>query len=971
MSSGPHSRLASEIYMAASMLDGGEREQYLDEHCPEPALRQLVESLLSADLPAPLEPGSQLGPYRILAKLGSGGMGSVYEALDSRLNRAVAIKILIRGRHALAPAALAREAQAASALNHPNIVTVYEIGSEGATEFIAMERIAGRTLAQTIGREGIEIREALRLAMQIADALATAHEAGIVHRDLKPGNVMVTERGLVKVLDFGLAKRIASEPAGADIPTATLTKPGRVFGTIAYMSPEQAQGLAVDAGTDIFSFGCLLYEMVTGHRAFHEEGDILTLAAVVGKEPRPARELTPGLPHGLHRIIETCLRKRRADRWRSMADVKLLLEQALDDLQTAAARPATGHPRRKRWLAAGLAALAGVAVAAALFWIIGREPEPANVPVLRRVTLDSGLSSFPALSRAGNLLAFASDRGHTSNLDIWVQQVGGREPLQVTHDPADDSEPDISPDGTRIVFRSERSPAGIYVIPALGGEEVLLAPGGRNPRFSPDGKWIAYWEGRELGGYLPGSARIFITAAGGGQPRQLGSEMAAALYPVWSPKADGVLALGRRDAGGDLEAGLDWWMLPLEKGSVGRTGALARLQKQGLAKPAWEMRIRPLAWHNEGSGRVLFAAGPADAEGAGDAGNLWEMEMTLGGEARGAAHPVTFGPGYHLEASISPGAERNRIAFANLDWNVGVWEAALDADRGLLRGDSGNVSGVFQMVTPSESYAAAPSLSRDGAILAFGSRRLGRWGLHTRDMTTGKEITLISNGTSGGLVSGDGKTVVYGDYAGNIFSLPRTGGKIAKLCGLCGAPMGVSLDGRKISYEPLKSEDLTMYDVAGGKSVVLAPRPPDTVLSGGRFSPDEKWMAFHAVQTRLGTTQVWIARIDGAPVPQSDWIAVTSGEFEERDPVWSPGGNLLYFLSDRDGFRCVWARKLDPATKRPAGDAFAVAHFHSARRSLQRIPGGAGMIGLSVVPGRMALAFGELTGNIWLEETSR
>jgi len=277
---------------------------------------------------------------------------------------------------------------------------------------------------------------------------------------------------------------MAPEQGGGENPTATLTRPGRVFGTIAYMSPEQAQGLNVDSGTDIFSFGCLLYEMVTGHRAFHEEGDLLTLAAVVGKEPRPAQELKPGLPHGLQRIIETCLRKRRTDRWHSMADIKLLIEQTIEDLQSPADAPEPARPRRRRWFETALAALAGVAIAAGVFWTIARQPsEPGTVPVLRRVTMDPGLSAFPALSRAGNLLAFASDRGNSPNLNIWVQQVGGREPLQLTHDPADDSDPDISPDGTRIAFRSERSPAGAYVVPALGGEEVLLAPGGRNPRF--------------------------------------------------------------------------------------------------------------------------------------------------------------------------------------------------------------------------------------------------------------------------------------------------------------------------------------------------------------------------------------------------------------------------------------------------------------------------------------------------------
>jgi Tol biopolymer transport system component len=963
MSSSPQSRLANRIYLAASALGGEERKRYLDGHCPDFDVRQLVEELLAADQPATLETGSRLGHYQILAKLGAGGMGCVYEAQDSRLNRVVAIKVLPPDRQSGAPNPLAREAQAASALNHPNIVTVYEIGREGATEFIVMERIAGQTLARMIGSHGIELREALRMAAQVADALAAAHEAGIVHRDLKPGNVMVTERGLVKVLDFGLAKRMAVDSASDQNPTATMTKPGQVFGTVAYMSPEQAQGVQVDARSDIFSFGCLLYEMVTGQRAFHEEGELLTLAAVVGKEPRPANELKPGLPPALERIIEICLRKKRIDRWQNMGDIKLLLGDALQDLANPAAAESA---RRRSWLAIPLATLAGAAIAGGVFWTIARKPpEIVSAPVLRRVTMDAGLSAFPALSRAGNLLAFASDRGNRGNLDIWIQQIGGREPIQLTRDDADDSDPHISPDGTRVAYRSDRAGGGIYVVPALGGEEVLLAPGGRNPQFSPDGKWIAYWEGRELGGYLPGSARVFVIEAGGGQPRQVGAEMPAALYPVWSPKADSLLVLGRRDADANLEETMDWWVLPLEKGPARRTGALAQFRKQGLVRPAWEIRILPLAWNADGRNRVLFAAGPADAAGSGDVGNLWEIELPPGDEVRGPAIPLTSGPGYHLQASISPVSGRDRMAFTNFEWKVGVWEAPLDAERGQLHGE-------FRTITGQESFVGAPSLSRDGRILAFVSRRLGRWGLHTRDLSSGKEITLVSSGLAISLVSGDGNTVVYCDPTGSIYAVPRSGGKVDKLCDRCGSPMGMSFDGKRIAYEPIESEDLTVLDATQRKSVILASRPANTVLSGGRFSPDEKWIAFHEIRTRLGTTQIWIARIDGKlPVPQSDWIALGDGQSEERDPVWSPGGSLLYFLSERDGFRCVWARKLDPSTRHPVGEAFAVAHFHSARRSLKRSPGGAKMIGLSVAPGRMMLAFGELTGNIWLEEKPR
>ena len=240
-----------------------------------------------------MDPGRRLGHYEIQARLGVGGMGTVYQALDTRLNRAVALKVLSpdkwegtsgRGR-------LMREAQAASALNHPNIVTVYEIGQEAGVDFIAMECVEGKTLGSFVARRP-PLRETLATAIQIADALAAAHDAGIVHRDLKPSNIMVTERGLVKILDFGIAK-VAAAGDSESSATQTLTLAGQVVGTVAFMSPEQAAGKDVDWRSDIFSFGCVLYEMVTGHRAFHGDTEIATLAAVIAKEPTSVRQFAP------------------------------------------------------------------------------------------------------------------------------------------------------------------------------------------------------------------------------------------------------------------------------------------------------------------------------------------------------------------------------------------------------------------------------------------------------------------------------------------------------------------------------------------------------------------------------------------------------------------------------------------------------------------------------------------------------
>ena len=287
--------------------------------------------------------GQALGHYRIEAKLGEGGMGVVYRAFDMHLDRPVAIKVL----RADATASTERrrrfqqEAKAASALNHPNIVHIYDISSSGGTDYIAMEFVDGKTLDQLIGKSGLALRDTLKYAIQVADALSRAHAAGIVHRDLKPANIIVGEDGRVKLLDFGLAK-LTETPvnAGNDSEADTVamivrevvqTEEGAIVGTVAYMSPEQAEGRKVDARSDIFSFGSVLYEMVTGRRPFEGANKISTLAAILHKEPRPLAEVAPDLPAELDRIISRCLRKDPDRRAQHTADIRLALEELRED----------------------------------------------------------------------------------------------------------------------------------------------------------------------------------------------------------------------------------------------------------------------------------------------------------------------------------------------------------------------------------------------------------------------------------------------------------------------------------------------------------------------------------------------------------------------------------------------------------------------------------------------------------------
>jgi serine/threonine protein kinase len=298
--------------------------------------------------------GTRLGQYEVVAPLGAGGMGEVYRARDTRLGREVAIKVLPAERLSdeRRRARFVREARAASALNHPNIVTVHEIDAAGDVDFIVMELVPGETLARILHRGPLPTEEALRIAIPVADALAAAHAAGIVHRDLKPSNVMVAPDRTVKVLDFGLAKLVRGETAESDETTATvapeapLSRPGAMTGTAGYMSPEQATGRDVDARSDIFSFGVLLYEMVTGRRAFAGDSSAETIAALLKDEPKPPTELAPGVPRELERIIARCLRKEPGRRFQHVEDVRVELQEVREESDSAAWAGPAGRRRR-------------------------------------------------------------------------------------------------------------------------------------------------------------------------------------------------------------------------------------------------------------------------------------------------------------------------------------------------------------------------------------------------------------------------------------------------------------------------------------------------------------------------------------------------------------------------------------------------------------------------------------------------
>lgn len=968
----------AELCDSALSVESAGRSRFLDEACGgDRLLRQEVEALLageneaseflespavevaasmlaSPDSAETLSPGLQIGPFQILERIGGGGMGQVYRATDTRLGRDVAIKVLPTGalRDSGGLERFRREARAASALSHVNICPLYDIGEYEGQPFLIMELLEGQSLKERLIRGPLPPQEAVALAVQIADALHAAHAKGIVHRDIKPGNILLVAQGQAKILDFGLAKLLSErkrQEAGPDVPPpvaageATITIPGRTMGTVAYMSPEQARGEAVDERTDLFSLGVTLYEMATGARPFAGETSAMVLDAIVTREPARPRKLNPAIPAELERIILKALEKDQAVRYQRAAELRADLEALQSPKRLAS---------RRFPVVALLLALAVASFAIRFGWFdVVRQP-PA--PVFQRLTSDSGLTTDPALSADGTLLAYASDRSGDGNLDIYLRKVGSAEAVRLTQDAADEHEPAFSPDGARIAFRSERNGGGIDIVPVSGGTVKRIVSGGRRPRFSPDGNWIAYWTGsvHAVGFHVRNRCRIYVVPSDGGTPREVRPDFAGASYPVWSPDGKYVLFLGSVDDKLAPENSVDWWITPVGEGSAVKTGVLEVTRKAGLYGSflGYPWALIAAAWA-PGAESLVFSAR------SGDSTNLWRIGISPKTfKATGPPMRLTTGLTLEENASVTPAASvAVRVAFASLNNNLDIWSLPIDANRGMVLGD-------IQQVTKDASDDFHPGLSPDGRKMVFVSSRSGAQQIWVKDLRTNQNMALTSGGRANKWLprfSPDGSRLSYAAVENNqwnVYVVPATGGAPELVCEDCGEVTDWSSDGRRIIGNDVFGRVWLFDLVARRKSEIAA--LAGRWLAPGRFSPDYRWVALLDNVPRYSYITPFEA---DTPIVESSLIADTEGLML----YWSPNGNLIYGYSElRDGYLCLWARRLDAATKRPIGPPFAIYHSHNVRRAL------ANQSNLHPFVGRDRILFsmGERTGNIWMAD---
>ena len=849
-----------------------------------------------------LPSGTRIGSYEIVAKLGEGGMGEVYRARDTRLDRLVALKVLPRDVRddPERRERFEREAKAIAALNHPNIVTIHSVENVEALSFLTMELVEGAPLSSAITTYGLPLDRILAMATPLVDAVAAAHQKGITHRDLKPANVMVDTGGRVKVLDFGLAKIAGGALAGDGVtalPTALATGEGRVLGTVAYMSPEQAEGKAVDARSDLFSIGVILYEMATGRRPFDGETTISIISAIIKDTPTSITELNPAMPRDLARIVRRALAKDPERRYQTAKDLRNDLEElkaSLDSGELAAAGragPPLPHDRRARlwpWLAGGavVVTIAAVAIAMTLQNRAGGGSNPA--PSVQLVALtSSGTVGAAAISPDGKHVAYVQ-RGDApaaplspseqTGDSLWLQNIASRSAVTIVQ-----PEPGvafhaltITPDGNFVDYIrvSPGSRWEMWRVPLLGGPARRVAEHATSPPgWSPDGTRMAY-----LNNVPPNSVerQLVVADADGSNARPIATRKLPQRYvtltmtyrpdtrPIWLPDGQSIVVQASDESAHPGEVQI------VRVDVVNGAETLLYRFPSGVATGRWAAVLL------EPDGRSMLAT---VSEPAGAPAQVVRINLADGSSTRLTNDLAPYG-GLTRAGDV--------VVTIRGETRSSIWVA--DASG---RGERQIGRDLQSRVT----HLAWASPSR---LIYVATRLAGGFGLWASDLAG--DAQLIVSGAVAASLTADRRVLVFEANGRQIWRAEPDGSRATRLANLTGSSPYVSPDGSRVFFTSSQSgiQSLWVAELSGS-----APRQFSPLLVNGYFvSPDGRYVALRSLGEQRG---IHLLSSDGQSVRMLPRLGAGG------DIQWTPDSDGLAYVS---GGSNIWVQPISGAASR-------------------------------------------------------